>query len=825
MYRHISSDGTRLCGLALAMAVSLHAQSTWDFQPSTDDFSSASLLDLRHLNEQTAGEKGFVQLDGNGGLTYGDGSPARFWCISSDYAERGASLADVEHHNRWLAKRGVNMVRFHGDFTGSQSNPLNISNTSERDGLFKQVAAGKKYGVYTCLSFWFILPCESQSSWDIAGYDGETVFALLFFNENLQRYYKNWARQVLTTTNPYTGITLANDPGLAIIEFVNEDSFLFGTMDGIKPEQRAILQRIYAEWLVAKHGSLPNAVSSWGNATHPSDDIDGGEIYLLPLQSLCGVLTGDRDKRLQDQLEFYTTKMRAFYDDMMVFFRDSLGCGQILSANTWKVYNTLKLFDAERYAYTATQMVGNNHYFSQYHWDENGNQGWAITNGDRFDNESVLWNPRTFPFNMKQPQGLPCFLTEGLWVPPINWHSEAPFLAAAYQSLTGVDGCFWFNAGEREWYQPQSANGYLPSLGKWVSQTPSLFGGFPAAALVYRNHYVQQGPPAVFEHRSLESIWKRENPVIAEDAGYDPNRDAQPPAGSGISGTVSPYAYQVGPVVVQYDSDPALSSAMDMSSLVDTVNKRVTSATGELHWDWARGVCTMNSPYAQGATGFLGAYGTVELADVRIQSTDFYATVSVVSRYGGPIAQAGYVLAQVGTSERPTNWAQTRISLGGGDSAYEVTSYGEAPWKVRRSNVQVQLRNSTVTEAVVLDMNGMPVSTQPLTSDNGWVQITVPGDRMYALFRNPSVDMRRAQAATATQRIACRAIPGGIQVSGSLRAPRSVEVLALSGRRVSLLRPSADTRTCTVLNLAPGVYTVRIHDTGLERREAITVGR
>ncbi|MBD3243082.1 MAG: hypothetical protein GF331_21000, partial [Chitinivibrionales bacterium] len=287
--------------ICILTADPVRAQNTWAFQPPTDDFSGASLLDLRYLNEHTAGENGFVQLDGNGGLALGDGTPVRFWCISSDYAEGGASLTDVEHHNRWLAKRGVNMVRFHGDFTGG-ANPMNISNTAERDALFKQVAAGKKHGVYTCLSLWFVLPCKAQSSWNIEGYDNEIVFALLFFNEKLQRYYKSWARQVLTTVNPHTGLTLARDPALAIVEFINEDSFLFGTMDNIKDPQRAILQKIFADWLIDKYGTLESAIASWGNTPHPHDDMAGGEIYLLPLSSLCGRQPGDRDKRLQDQL-------------------------------------------------------------------------------------------------------------------------------------------------------------------------------------------------------------------------------------------------------------------------------------------------------------------------------------------------------------------------------------------------------------------------------------------------------------------------------------------------------------------------------------------
>ena len=41
----------------------------------------------------------------------GDGEPIRFWGVVSGAAEMNAD--DIEEHCRWLAKRGVNMIRLH----------------------------------------------------------------------------------------------------------------------------------------------------------------------------------------------------------------------------------------------------------------------------------------------------------------------------------------------------------------------------------------------------------------------------------------------------------------------------------------------------------------------------------------------------------------------------------------------------------------------------------------------------------------------------------------------------------------------------------------
>ena len=63
------------------------------------------------------------------------------------------------------------------------------------------------------------------------------------------------------------------------------------------------------------------------------------------------------------------------------------------------------------------------------------------------------------------------------------------------------------------------------SRAKWAIATPMMLGQFPAAALMFRRGDLKQGQPAVVEHRSLKQIWGRVPPIIAEDPGYDPNRD------------------------------------------------------------------------------------------------------------------------------------------------------------------------------------------------------------------------------------------------------------------------------------------------------------
>ena len=68
----------------------------------------------------------------------------------------------------------------------------------------------------------------------------------------LQRGYKAWLRRIYAAVNPYTGVPLAKDPAVAIIQIQNEDSLLFWTMQGIKGTAYKELCKLYGDWALKK---------------------------------------------------------------------------------------------------------------------------------------------------------------------------------------------------------------------------------------------------------------------------------------------------------------------------------------------------------------------------------------------------------------------------------------------------------------------------------------------------------------------------------------------------------------------------------------------
>ncbi|HEX3718636.1 MAG TPA: hypothetical protein VH595_11770 [Verrucomicrobiae bacterium] len=709
----------------------------WAFQPSPDKFSPDALLDLRGLNEKVAGEHGFVtRSKDRNDFAFSDGTPVRFWAVND--AGFGKNLA---RQARFLAKRGINMVRFHCNITPTNDDLMSIDQR-DRDNLWRGVAAMKKEGIYVTYSPYWAGPARVKPSMGILDRGGGGNWGLLFFDSKLQAAYKSWLKQVLTERNPYTGVPLAQDPALAIIEIQNEDSLLFWTSQGIKGAAKKELRRQFGQFVVKKYGSIEKAKEIWNGAA-PSADQDEPDNFAHGEAALYIVwqLTqhqGDEGQRHRcaDQMRFFAETMFRFNKMIGDYLKNDLGCKQLVNAGNWRTADNVTMLDAERWSYSADDVMAVNRYYNGAH--EGANSGWAITKGDRFTDVSALLRPREFPLTLKQVEGFPMIITESSWVPPLSYQSEGPFLVAAYQSLTGIDGYYWFATAEEGWRQPGSANGFLPSEGKWVCATPMLMGQWSAAALMYRLGYIAQGKPVVNEQRSLEDLWQRRMPIIAEDSGYDPNRDKGGlPNKSNIRNEVDPLAYLVGPVVVKYGGDPAKSKVADLGRYIHRDKKLIDSITGELQMDYGEGLCTLNCPKAQGVTGFLKTKGVFKLADVEIQSGNDYATVLVVAMDNKPLKDSDEILVQVGTTERPAGW-QTEPAQIGGHPSEEVVSFGHAPWMIVRGQVTVTLKNSKISRARVLDPNGMPVKDLPLKDSDDGKTFEFPPEALYVVLQGGS---------------------------------------------------------------------------------------
>ncbi len=711
----------------------------WPFLPKRDAFDANAKFDLRGLNEKVAGQSGFVRLSADGeSFVLGDGTPARFWAATT-YAQRD-SPKDLAHHARFIAKRGVNMVRLHGA-TPSKEKTAKPTDVDPRvvDQAWRLVAAMKKEGIYTTLSpYWAAELKHVPKSWGIEGWpENQSPQGLLFFNPKLQEGYRAWLKALLTPPNPYTGIPLAQDPAVAIIQLQNEDSMLFWTMQGVKGRQLEYLGERFGEWLARKYGSLAKASTAWSGDAMPEDDLAHGKVGLHIVWEWTQTRTGGRKKRLDDQLQFFAETMHRFNAETARYLREELGCKQLINAGNWKTADSTRLDDVERWSYTANDAIAVNRYYAPVHVGPDA--GWRIDPGDHYQDASALLHPRDFPLNLRQPAGRPMMITESHWVPPLGYLAEAPFLVSAYQSLTGIDAFYWFAIGRPEWSNVDHAEWNAASRHKWTADTPMEMGQFPAAALAFRKGYVKEGKPAVVEHRPLADLWERKIPLISEDPGFDPNRDqGDAPRRSDAQGRIDPLAFLAGPVKVVFGSD-APDQVADLSRLIDDAARDVKSDTGELRWDYGRGVCGLNAPSVQGACGFLGKASPIKLKDATIEIENDYAAVTVVAMDDLPLASSRKVLIQVGTVARPSGWVERETEFQGSDrkktyQGKQIVSTGKMPWVIVPTRAAVTLDNPVLTSAWALDPNGEPTTELKVDRSGPSLKLTLPQDALYVVL-------------------------------------------------------------------------------------------
>jgi hypothetical protein len=731
-----------VAALSRASGQENRAAGTWAFLHPPDPFEARAVLDLRYLNEKEAGQSGFLKLTPDGSaFALGNGKPVRLWAVGSDVYRR-ASRADMARHARFLAKVGVNMVRIHTQLApGARGSRLTDVDHKEIDRIWQFVAALKKEGIYVTVSpYW--ATSRDVSRWGIEGYTGNTaLWGLLFFDAKLQEGYRAWVTALYRPRNPYTGIPLARDPAVGIIQVQNEDSILFWTMQGIKPAQVGRLGQKFGQWLVKKYGSLAKAKTAWSGAGHDRDDFARGKVGIFIVWHMTQPRQGGLARRLDDQLQFLAEMQRRFYADMGDFYRKTLGCKQPLNASNWVTADPVKLNDVERWTYTALDVVAVNKYTGGVHTGDNN--GWRIDPGHHFTNQSCLTDPRGLPTNLKQVVGHPTIITESTWVHPERYQGEGPFLVAAYQSLTGVAAFYWFSATTPEFdldpcLRFLNLKGQHP-LFKWSCSTPSLMANFPAAALMYRKGYIRRGKPVVHEERPLEDLWQRKVPLIAEDRSFDPNRyTGTKGARSKVKGGADPLAFLVGPVEVKYGGQPASTTVVDLARHIDRKKQVVRSITGEVRLDYGTGLCMVDTARAQGASGFLGKAGKITLGDVTIRSGNDYATVAVVALDDLPLRASRKILVQTGTSARLTGWKARPAQFAGDNKqrlqGYEVVVTGQPPWRVVDTDVTLVVHNPAIQTATLLDTSGYAVKKVKGQRAGGTFTIQLPPNALYLVL-------------------------------------------------------------------------------------------
>ena len=738
----------------------------------TDPFDRPDALGLRQLNEETAGEHGWISF-ADGKLLRGDGQPIRFWGVNVTGADGFARAAEQAP---FLAKRGVNLVRVHGP-KKSLFSPTADSIFAVNDEAISQmhdvVSAMKDSGIYTFVSnTFFIIELSLKASHGVTGYtqewlaanpDKKTPYGLMFLDDTLRAAYRTWLTELMTRPNPNEpdGHPLAEERAVAVVELLNEDNVFFNTFDPEKwpPEQRELQERRFYQWVGERFlnpddpdDTIAKAVARtveerWFGRSLPRDDLEDGRLQLNSALKMI-INRGSALFRNRDQITYLAEQQRGFFAEMKALLRD-LGYGGVVSANNWKTVNDRRLGDLELYTYTAGGLIDRHDFYSPK--KSFRDKFFLVSEGDTFFPVSAFLDPRGTPLKQKQVVGHPHSISEQSWNMYTPLQGEGPLAVATYMSLLDVDGWMWFALDTRTWNTGDHRT--------WIAENPATLGQFPAAALLYRRGDIAEAGVVAREGRTPESLTSLEDSKLSGSLGFDPfrdNRDVFDPDPTPGRGAVDPAIGLVGKSVLDpsTNEDLFLPEALD---LLEGSNDQIQSITGQLLMDTDKGILFFDSPRSQGANGFLGSHGPVETEDVRIDMRNDFGAVIVTTLDEEPLVSAESLLIQAFASNQRVGFKAEPVEMSFESepvTGLRIVDPGQDRYEVEHLDVTLRLKGfaDRWESAQRLDENLYPDGTLEGQIDGEDVLLTLPEDSLYT-----KVHLRAPEEKTA--RITTRMLP------------------------------------------------------------------
>ncbi|HRK32739.1 MAG TPA: hypothetical protein PLD59_16885, partial [Tepidisphaeraceae bacterium] len=690
------------------------------FEPDDDTFEPSS-IDLRFLNEAFAGEKGRLIARGEKLIHESTGETIRFWGANARPDVAGLDRATLDRLAKTLAKRGVNLVRVHMP-AGDQHGP----DVKAIERIQNFTAAMKSQGIYTAISIYFPLWIKLANEDGYGDYNSGHPFGLVFFDEQFQRVYRSWFKELLTRHNPH-GQPLGIDPAVAIVEMVNEDSLFFHTFkpyDRVPAAAMAKLQAQFFNWLVEEYGTVDSARKKWPAGAVRGDDFAAGRVGVLSAYDIAQ----RKDARAQDTAAFLAFKQQSFFESTQAFLRNDCGYNGLTVASNWVTADARVLGPLDKFSNTVADVMDHHGYYEGKH--QGPRASFAIDRGDRyfdrsatrFDRQEPTGEAGKYSFNTPffdfQYNGKPSVVSEVNWPHPNRFSAEMPLLAAAYGSLQGTDGFMFFTLLSPGWDSTPA---------KFCLQTPTGLGQFPAAALAYRRGMIRQSEPIAQISLSPEHIRALKGMPANTAGNLDALRAADIPAGATVVvdalEQLDPRAPAAGRVEVTIAPDAGASRIADLSTLIDAEARTIRSVTNELNWNYGKGIVTIDTPRVQAACGFVSANGPVALSDVTIDLKNEFAAVWLVSLDDAPIATSNKILLQVMTEQKNYGYETT------GEKQKTIVSLGEPPIVVKMIEGSVTLRPAP-QRVQALDINGRVSAPVP---HNGGV-ISLSRDVMYYLI-------------------------------------------------------------------------------------------
>ncbi len=718
------------------------------FEPVKDSFGP-TVLDCSRWVEAPTGKHGFVTVKGDR-FVFEDGTPVRFFG-----AQIGSFSRDqLDYAVRRMRRQGINITRLHGlENLNDRSGRTSFDYSKEGfDRLDYLIAKLGENGIYIILDVHYPLTYRFKPGDEISGLpQGGPAPHAEFFNDKVASIMHRRMADVFTHLNPYTNKRYCDDPTLAAVEILNEDSLFWGTI--ALPFRQELEQR-FADWLRAKYGDDTGLRKAWTVVAQPRGEgvpplrvagilpvIRGRDALatkeqgqdalaatavlqegegLGPDQHISLLNNGlfnakyfqahpEQAVRGQDQMRFCLELEDKYWAASVAAMRKA-GVKVPISATNWQAHGFA----------TRVHMLGQSRldYIDRHgYWDHpagEGNLKWRIATAlfhnqpmvkaVKSDQDALIYLGRGNLVTEKaweQVLGLPMTISEWNTCLPNRYSLEGTGLMAVYGLLQGWDGLLEFG-----YFSPDWRDALGPGSFDMLANPPQILQ-FPAVAAMWHRQDVREA------ELIAESLYDKESVF-----GLDDDRKPVPIAAALIG--------KVGYRFVSQHREPVVK---DIRPYWDPDRRIARSTTGELVWSALDGFVTVNTPRTQAVIGFLGT-GPHALATMTLRSPTNFGAVYVTALDGEATIESArrLLVTAVGPAKNTgMEYETTSQSSPLGVPYSRLREAGKAPALLEAITGQIEIRSRLAGQlkAWALDVVGNRVREVPLDAKSDTVVLSM----------------------------------------------------------------------------------------------------
>lgn len=600
--------------------------SNWyPYTPCEDSSKIAGTpIDMSRYLDAPAGKHGYINAVGED-LVFDDGTDFNVWGLNISYRAWYPDYNEAEMNARRIAQMGFNVCRFHIPQLGSDiyAGVDNLGGSTRRTGYVSKkymdrfcyfIYCLKQQGIYIGID----LTDTNGTTWKDNNFQDEEKLGAStrgpnYFEEEIIKLNNKIAENILTYYNPYTGMTIGEDPTLIWTSLYNESSIHMVTNFEEWEYYYPKMNELYNNWLLKKYPTRAALKAAWEDPNSENMALEDDEDQTKGTVRLYAAAKRKKlnDNRNRDNIAFLTdmqqTNFRTRFEEVRKWAPRALmqGSTQFTSgyddrSNLYSQIMENDFHSLQSYFYLLT---GNGEHL-QAGTKVSGTPSPTVKNRE-------LHNFKYFVAG--DIYGMPYLQTEWDAGMPNPYRSELNLMMGTWAAFHnwGPVLFVWDHTCEYNARESKDDSEKFPLNQHSLMDRPEAVHAFPSIAQMYLRGDITQATKSFYPQRFRgEEVYDRANASLTIDPTY---------AWSGKSGAF----YDA----LAYDESINDNDIAKMKYHGDKTGRYI-SHTDEIMLDVNEGLYLVNTENTQAAAGFVDK---VELNDVIFEVENNFSTVTLSS--------------------------------------------------------------------------------------------------------------------------------------------------------------------------------------------------